>query len=264
MKQAGMALMQTAITQPAMLTGGVAVWRVWHELGGQEPDYLAGHSLGEFTALVAAGSLQFDAAVKLVAARGRFMPEAVVDDGAMAAIIGLPDEQVDEICRQAAAEQGAYVAPANYNAPGQVVIAGYRQPLEAAAAAAKSAGARMVKMLPVSVPSHSELMQPASARLTPLLAETEFIRPRIPVMHSVDAATHPDPQDIRDLLSQQMHLPVRWTDTILTLSELGVTHFAECGPGKVLAGLIKRIARSGKTAIWQNTEELRSSVMDLA
>lgn len=254
-------LNQTEITQPALVTAGVAVWRLWRELGGVLPDYMAGHSLGEYTALVCAGSLDFAAALKLVAARGRFMQEAVPPGtGAMAAVIGLDDEKVRAACDAVSAT--GLVAAANYNAPGQVVIAGEQAAVIAAGEAAKAAGARKIMPLPVSVPSHCELMRPAAERLTPLLAATEFSAPQVPVLHNVDLAQREEPEAIRRALVEQLYQPVLWTGTIEKLSASGVERFAECGPGKVLAGLIKRINRDAQVVCWQDQEALSASLAE--
>lgn len=256
-------LNQTEITQPAVLTAGVAVWRVWQSLGGRRPEYMAGHSLGEYTALVCAGSLAFQDAVKLVAARGRFMQQAVPSGvGAMAAIIGLGDDQVAAACE--ASQALGVVSAANYNAPGQVVIAGEKEAVAAAGEAAKAAGARKVMPLAVSVPSHCQLMLSAAEQLGPLLADTEFNTPQIPVLHNVDAARRQDAESIRTALSDQLHQPVQWTATVQALAEAGVNHFAECGPGKVLAGLIKRIERRARVDCWQDPDILRDSLTALA
>lgn len=252
-------LNQTEVTQPAVLTGGVAVWRVYRELGGAMPAFMAGHSLGEYSALVCAGSLAFTDAVKLVAARGRFMQAAVpTGTGAMAAVIGLEDEQVAEACKQVG-EQGL-VSPANYNAPGQVVIAGESAAVNAAGEAAKALGARKVMPLAVSVPSHCALMKPAAEQLAPLLQATALTAPEVPVLHNVDAAARNDADAIRQALTEQLYQPVRWTQTVQQLLASNVEQLAECGPGKVLAGLIKRIHRRAAVACWQDAAALRDSV----
>ncbi len=237
------ALDRTENTQPAMLTADVAVWRVWQAQGGPAPAWLAGHSLGEYGALVAAGSLAFADAVRLVAERGRLMQAAVPEGaGAMAAILGLDDPVVAEVCAGIdAADQ--VVEPVNFNAPGQVVIAGDRAAVEAAVTAAKAAGARRALLLPVSVPSHCRLMQPAAERFAAALEATAFTSPRIPVLHNADVATHAEPEAIRAALQQQLYRPVRWVDTIRRMATEGVTRLVEAGPGKVLAGLNRRIDR---------------------
>ena len=235
-------LNRTEHTQPAMLAAGVASWRVWRALGGPMPDRLAGHSLGEYTALVAAGSLAFADAIGLVAERGRLMQSAVPgDSGAMAAVLGMEDEALEQICADQA--QSEVVSCANYNAPGQVVIAGHRTAVERVCEAAKAAGARRALPLAVSVPSHCTLMEPAAEQLASSLAATAITKPAVPVLHNVDVACHDAPDAIRQVLAQQLYQPVRWTRTVQTLASSGVRAFAECGPGKVLAGLNRRIDR---------------------
>lgn len=235
-------LNSTEITQPALLAAGVAVWRVWCERGGPRPAVLAGHSLGEYTALVCAGALSFSDGVELVAARGRLMQEAVPEgEGAMAAILGLDDARIVEICKEAAGE--GTVSPANYNAPGQVVVAGHRAAVQQAVARAKDAGAKRAMELAVSVPSHCALMQPAAERLAERLTETELRTPAPAVLHNVDVSEHSEAPAIREALTRQLTSPVRWTETIQALAARGITRLGEVGPGKVLAGLNRRIAR---------------------
>lgn len=232
----------TEFTQPAMLVAGVATWRLWHRQGGPAPAWVAGHSLGEFTALVCAEALELAAAVKLVAFRGRTMQAAVPEGtGAMAAILGLEDGQVEAACREAA--QGGVVEPVNFNSPAQVVIAGQTEAVKRAMEAARTRGAKRAVLLPVSVPSHSSLMLPAAHRLEEQLAGVQIKCPRIAYLSAVDAARHQDPEDIRQLLARQLALPVRWTDTVRALSAAGVSHILECGPGKVLTGLNRRIEK---------------------
>ncbi len=236
-------LNRTDHTQPAMLAAEVAVWRVWRQCGGAVPGVMAGHSLGEYTALVCAGALDFATAVRLVAERGRFMQEAVPEgSGAMAAVLGLDDETVRELCRREAG--GEVLEAVNFNAPGQVVVAGHHTAVERLMAAAKAAGAKRVVRLPVSVPSHCRLMQPAAERMAALLAEAEIRAPEIPVLNNVDVAVEEDPQRIREALVRQLYSPVRWVETIRAMAARGVTRVVECGPGKVLAGLNRRIERS--------------------
>ncbi len=231
---------RTDITQPAMLAAGVAVWRVWNQAGGPAPAWMAGHSLGEFTALVCAGTLGFADAVALVAQRGRFMQEAVpAGAGAMAAILGLADDQVVAVCAQAA--QGGILEPVNFNSPGQVVIAGESAAVERGIAAAKAAGAKRAVLLPVSVPSHCALMRPAAERLAVALAAIPLAAPRIPVLHNVTVDAVADPAAIRDRLVRQLYSPVRWVETVRCLADQGVELLLEAGPGKVLTGLTKRI-----------------------
>lgn len=238
-------LNQTAVTQPAMLSAGVAVWRVWQESGGPTPVILAGHSLGEYTALVCADSLGFSDAVKLVADRGRFMQEAVpAGSGAMAAILGLDDAQVVAACEQAAS--GQIVAAVNFNSIGQVVIAGEKSAVERAIEAANEAGAKRAVLLPVSVPSHCDLMRPAAERLAQRLEEVTLQSPAIPVINNVNVATPSDTDSIRDALVQQLYNPVHWVGTVQHMASMGITQMVECGPGKVLVGLTKRVTRDIK------------------
>ncbi|HET6802830.1 MAG: ACP S-malonyltransferase [Betaproteobacteria bacterium] len=234
------ALNLTRNTQPVMLTAGVAVWRAWQAQGGATPAFVAGHSLGEYAALVAAGALQFADAVPLVRFRAEAMQEAVAAGvGAMAAIMGADDAAVIDACRDAA--QGEVVEPVNFNAPGQLVIAGNRAAVERAMAGAKARGAKRALMLPVSAPFHSSLLKPAAERLALRLAHVDVKAPTIPVIHNVDVATHDTPEAIRAALAAQAASPVRWTETIRVLAAKGVTQIVECGPGKVLAGLTRRI-----------------------
>lgn len=235
------ALNATVNTQPVMLTAGYAVYRALLAAGGPEPAMVAGHSLGEYTALTAAGVLAFRDAVPLVRFRAQAMQEAVpIGSGAMAAILGLEGEAVRRLCREAA---GAEIVEAvNYNAPNQVVIAGDRAAVERAAAAAKGAGAKRAIMLPVSAPFHSSLLKPAAARLAEYLAQLTLNEPHLPVVNNVDVATVREPAAIKDALARQACSPVRWVETITTMVEAGITHIAECGPGKVLAGVAKRIS----------------------
>jgi [acyl-carrier-protein] S-malonyltransferase len=230
----------TRNTQPVMLTAGVAVWRAWLAANGTAPSFVAGHSLGEYTALVAAGAIDFKDAVPLVRFRAEAMQEAVATGaGAMAAVIGATDAAVAEACREAA--QGQVVEPVNFNAPGQVVIAGDKTAVERAIAAARARGAKRALLLPVSAPFHSSLLKPAAERLALHLAHVEIRPPSIPVVHNVDVQTHATPDEIRTALAQQAASPVRWTETVQALVALGVTDVVECGPGKVLAGLARRI-----------------------
>ncbi len=235
-------LNQTHITQPAMLAAGVATWRVWKAEGGTDPAMMAGHSLGEYSALVCAGSLDYEEAVSLVADRGRFMQEAVpAGTGAMAAILGLDDDKVIEVCQQAA--QGKVVSAVNFNSPGQVVVAGHSDAVERAVELAKDAGAKRAMLLPVSVPSHCELMIPAAERMKERLASVEVKAPAIPVINNADVAAPSEPDAIRDALVRQLHSPVRWVESVRKMIDEGADALIECGPGKVLAGLNKRIER---------------------
>ena len=233
-------LNQTVNTQPAMLAADIAVYRAWRAAGGGAPAVLAGHSLGEYAALVAAGALTFTAAVPLVRFRAQSMQDAVpAGVGAMAAVMGLDDASIADACREAA--QGQVVEPVNFNAPDQIVIAGHREAVERAAAAAKARGAKRAVMLPVSAPFHSLLMKPAAEQLAAYLANVAVDPPTVPVLHNVNASTAPTPDTIRAALAAQAASPVRWVETIRVLVAQGVTHIIECGPGKVLTGLTKRI-----------------------
>jgi [acyl-carrier-protein] S-malonyltransferase len=235
-------LNQTECTQPAMLAAGVATWRLWQEQGGAAPACVAGHSLGEFTALVCAGALEFTPAITLVRERGRLMQTAVpVGGGAMAAILGLDDAAAEAACAEAA--QGEVVEAVNYNAPGQIVIAGQAAAVERAIAAAKARGAKRAVTLPVSVPAHSSLMRAAGARLQERLAALTLRAPQLPYISAVDAAEHHAAEEIRALLVRQLASPVRWSATVLALTARGATVLAECGPGKVLTALNRRIER---------------------
>lgn len=239
-------LNQTQITQPAMLAAGVATWRVWQSRGGAQPRLMAGHSLGEYSALVCAGALDFAAAVELVALRGRYMQEAVpAGQGAMAAILGLEDAQVVAACQHAA--QGEVVAAVNFNSPGQVVIAGQAAAVNRAMEACLAAGAKRALPLPVSVPSHCALMKPAAEQLAQRLHSLNLREPQIPVINNVDVAMPAAAAAIRDALVRQLYNPVRWVETVQRMAGEGVTQLIECGPGKVLTGLNKRIAKEMST-----------------
>jgi [acyl-carrier-protein] S-malonyltransferase len=236
----------TTHTQPAVLAAGVAVWRVWRAVGGGMPSAMAGHSLGEYSALVCAGSLRFEDAVSLVAERGRLMQSAVPEDqGAMAAVLGLDDETVVALCAEAA--QDGVVEAVNFNSPGQVVIAGDADAVERAIERAQQAGAKRALRLAVSVPSHCALMRPAAGALRQRLDEVALQAPAVPVVHNADVAEHADPEAIREVLARQLFSPVRWVETIRRLRDSGVGAVLELGPGRVLAGLNKRIDNSVKT-----------------
>ncbi len=238
---------QTVNTQPLMLAAGVATYRAYLAAGGVKPVAMAGHSLGEYSALVAAGCLNFADAVKLVRKRAELMQSAVPQGvGAMAAILGLDDDVVRQIC--AAAEQGDVCEAVNYNSVGQIVIAGNAAAVERAMAAAKEAGAKRALPLPVSVPSHCRLMEPAAAQLADYLANVELKQPDIRVINNVDVASETDPAKIKDALVRQLYRPVRWTETVNLLANEGVLQSAECSPGKVLAGLAKRIHKDAVCA----------------
>ena len=231
----------TVNTQPIMLTAGVAVWRLWESLGGKTPSVVAGHSLGEYSALVAAGALQLSDAVPLVRLRATAMQEAVpAGTGAMAAILGLDDDGIAAACAEAA--QGEVVEPVNFNAPGQTVIAGHKGAVERACEACKARGAKRAVLLPVSAPFHSSLLKPAADRLAIALADINIATPIIPVINNVDVAIESDPARIKDALVRQAAKPVRWVEIIQKMAASGVATAAECGPGKVLAGLTKRCA----------------------
>lgn len=234
------ALNLTRNTQPVLLTASVALWRAWQAAGGATPAYMAGHSLGEYSALVAAGALAFRDAVPLVRFRAEAMQDAVAPGaGAMAAVIGGDDEAIAAACAEAA--QGDVVEPVNFNGPGQVVIAGHRGAVERAMAAAKARGAKRALLLPVSAPFHSSLLAPAAERLAQRLAAVDVAAPSIPVVHNVDVQTHASASEIRDALARQAASPVRWTETIRWLVAHGATEVVECGPGRVLSGLARRI-----------------------
>ena len=233
----------TECTQPAMLAAGVAVWRVWVEQGGRAADAMAGHSLGEYSALVCADAVAFTDAVALVAARGRFMQEAVPSgQGAVAAVLGLDDDAIETACR--AAEQGDVVRPVNFNAPGQVVLAGHAEAVARAIGLAREAGARRAVLLPLSVPVHSPLMRPAADRFRSRIEEVGFSTPAVPVIANIGVEPHGDPVSIRDRLVRQLFSPVLWAATVRRLAESGIEEVVEPGPGRVLAGLNRRIDRS--------------------
>ncbi len=233
-------LNQTVNTQPAMLAAGVAVYRLWQSQGGSAPAMMAGHSLGEYTALVCAGALKFADAVRLVRLRAAAMQAAVPEGvGAMAAVLGLDDDAVRAVCAEAA--QGEVLEAVNFNSPGQVVIAGNKTAVERGCVLAKEKGAKRALPLPVSVPSHCALMRPAAEKLRAALAEVDVQAPSVTVLHNADVAAHAAPDAIRDALARQLYSPVRWVETVQAFSAQGIQLVAECGPGKVLAGLNKRI-----------------------
>ena len=238
-------LAQTVNTQPLMLTAAIAAYRLWLEKGGRQPAVVAGHSLGEYSALVAAGVIDFKDAVPLVRLRASAMQEAVpVGTGAMAAILNLDDDKIREACAEAEAEvgEGQVVQPVNFNGPGQTVIAGSKAAVERACEGCKARGAKRAVLLPVSAPFHSSLIRPAADKLGARLAELDFKVPAIPVINNVDVAIETDPPKIKDALVRQAYSPVRWVETVQKIAAMGVTDVAECGPGKVLAGLVKRCA----------------------
>jgi [acyl-carrier-protein] S-malonyltransferase len=255
------ALSQTVNTQPLMLTAGVATWRAWLSVNGMRPIYFAGHSLGEFSALVAAEALSFSDAVPLVRFRAEAMQGAVpTGRGGIAAILGLDDAAVMAACLEAA--QGEVVEPANYNSPGQLVISGTRTAVERAIEAAKAKGAKRAVMLPMSVPAHSSLMRPAAERLRDCIAKVAMSAPRTPVIQNVDVKDYSDPVAIKDALVRQLYSPVRWIETIKALADSGVKQVVECGPGKVLAGLNKRI--DGRIQALAITDQASIEAMKLA
>ncbi|MBP8099995.1 MAG: ACP S-malonyltransferase [Acinetobacter sp.] len=239
--QSGEGLNQTEFTQPVLLTASIALWRVWLELGGVAPKYLAGHSLGEYSALVAAGSLSLGDAVKLVNLRGKLMQDAVPQGaGAMAAILGLDDAKVVELCQQVTAQENGSVEAANYNAQGQVVIAGATAAVEAVMSLAKENGGKAIS-LPVSVPSHCSMMKPAAEKFAEALAQTDIQLPKIPVIQNVSAQAATDVDTLRQALTAQLYESVQWTKTMQLLQDQGISYIAECGPGNVLANLAKRL-----------------------
>jgi [acyl-carrier-protein] S-malonyltransferase len=250
---------ETVVTQPAMMSAGVAAWRVWQKSGGAQPALVAGHSLGEYTALVCAGAIEFAGAVNLVQRRAELMQQAVpAGEGAMAAILGLDNETVLSVCRDA--EEGQVVQAVNFNSPGQVVIAGARPAVERAAELAKNAGARRALLLSVSVPAHCELMQPAAEKLAEALAAAELAVPSIPVIGNTDAVIYESVEQIRDGLRRQLFNPVRWAETIELMIASGATKIIECGPGKVLAGLTRRIDKSVSSACIDSPAALESAL----
>jgi len=256
------ALNQTACTQPAMLAAGVATWRCWQAKSDMIPALMAGHSLGEYSALVCAGAIGFTDAVALVEKRGEYMQSAVPEGvGAMAAILGLEDAQVEAVCAEAA--QGEVVSAVNFNSPGQVVIAGHAAAVERAMGLAKAAGAKRALALPVSVPSHCSLMKPAAEQLAEQLAGIALQTPSIPVIHNVDAMPHAEPDAIREALAAQLYRPVRWVECVRAMHAQGVNTLVEAGPGKVLAGLTKRIEKSMSAIPLQTTDDLDKAVASI-
>jgi len=250
-------LNQTHNTQPAMLAAGVALWRIWNAKSDVKPAFMAGHSLGEYTALVCSGVLAFDDAIALVAQRGKLMQEAVpAGVGAMAAILGLADEQVIQVCADAA--QTEVCSAVNFNSTGQVVIAGHNDAVERAMVAAKEAGAKRAVKLPVSVPSHCALMEGAAEKLAEKMQSITFSEPNVVLLHNVDVAPHTQADEIRQVVKQQLFQPVRWVDTINALVDQGATTVVEMGPGKVLMGLNKRIVKSVEHFTVNNPDTLNT------
>jgi [acyl-carrier-protein] S-malonyltransferase len=255
------ALNLTETTQPVLLASSVALWRAWQAEGGVQPGMMAGHSLGEFSALVCAGALGFADALNLVRQRGQFMQTAVpVGEGAMAAIIGLDDDTINSTC----ASVDGIVAAVNFNSPGQVVIAGHTGAVDAAIEALKAAGAKRAMPLPVSAPFHTELMRPAGERLAEVLAKVAISSPEIPVVHNVHAQTESDPETIRALLVEQIYSPVLWTGCVQAMAADGVSRLVECGPGKVLSGLCRRIDKSLQSFSLEEPDDLAATREALA
>lgn len=255
-------LNQTHNTQPAMLAAGFAVWNIWCKHSQVRPAWMAGHSLGEYTALVCSEAISFEDGIKLVAARGVLMQEAVpAGVGAMAAVLGLDDHQVVKVCADAA--ENEIVSAVNFNSPGQVVIAGNAAAVERAIAAAKDAGAKRAVLLPVSVPSHCQLMEPAAQKLDLQLQNTAIETPKMTLIHNVDVASHSAPEVIRNALKEQLYKPVRWADSVKFMHDQGVTCFVECGPGKVLVGLNKRIAKDAEHLSIYDTDTLNTVLEQL-
>ncbi len=252
-------LNQTACTQPAMLTAGVATWRCWQQRSDRVPAMMAGHSLGEYTALVCAGAMDFRDAVGLVEKRGQYMQSAVPEGvGAMAAILGLDDAAVQSACAQAAGDE--VVSAVNFNSPGQVVIAGHAAAVQRAMELAKQAGARRALPLPVSVPSHCSLMKPAAEQFATQLAATAISSPTVTVLHNADVASHRDPDAIRAALAAQLYQPVRWVEIIRAMQAAGIGCVVEAGPGKVLAGLNQRIEKTMTAVAVQTTADLEKAL----
>ena len=236
-------LHRTEYTQPALLAASVAMWRLWDSVGGAQPAQLAGHSLGEYSALVAAGALSLHDAARIVRVRGQLMQAASPEgEGAMAAVIGAEDAVVEQVCSEVSGSH--VVVPANYNSPGQIVIGGHADAVDKALAALAEQGVRKAVKLAVSVPSHTPLMREAANQLGEALGGVDWDLPKIPVTQNVDAVVHQSPEAIRDALVRQLYLPVRWTQCVQAMAGNGATHFVECGPGKVLSGLMRRIDKS--------------------
>ncbi len=253
---------QTEFTQPALLAAGVAVWRAWQQHDGAAPAVLAGHSLGEYTALVASGALSLGDGAKLVRLRGQLMQGAApAGTGAMAAVIGAEDALVAEVCRDAS-EDGSVVVPANFNSPGQIVIGGHAAAVDRAIALLGERGVRKVVKLAVSVPSHTPLMREAADRLAESMAAVAWHAPSLPVVQNVDATVHESVDAIRDALVRQLYLPVQWTRCVEALSARGVTRITECGPGKVLTGLVKRIDKSIETRALAAPDDFDAALAD--
>ncbi len=258
------ALALTENTQPVMLLSGVAIYRAWVEAGGQIPELMAGHSLGEYTSLVCANSLDFAKAIPLVRFRAKVMQEAVpIGSGSMAAMIGLSDEVVKNLCLEVSQKTGFLVEPVNFNAPSQVVVAGHTQAIDHIISLAKPAGAKLATKLPVSAPFHSSLLMPVAAQLEQYLLNIQLATPAVKVINNVDVMIEEDPQKIKNALIRQAYSPVRWVETIEKMANLGVTHIVECGPGRVLAGLVKRIAPQIKILGISSPETIQNVLLEL-
>lgn len=258
------AINQTINTQPLLLTAGYATYLSYLEQGGKVPSIMAGHSLGEWTALVANGVIDFADALRLVKLRAAAMQECVVEgSGAMAAVVGLADDKVIDVCTQIAKELGLVVSGVNFNSPGQVVIAGDKAAVEQASVVLKDSGARMVKMLPVSVPSHCSLMQKAADKLAEALKDVKFNSPKIPVLHNFNTKNYTDTKLIKEALIKQLYMPVLWTNTINKIVGEGITKIVECGPGKVLSGLNKRINPNIVSYTLHNKEDIALALNEL-
>ncbi|MCC3717685.1 ACP S-malonyltransferase [Rouxiella badensis] len=252
-------LNKTWQTQPALLAASVAIWRVWQQEKGAEPAYMAGHSLGEYSALVCAGVLDFKQAISLVELRGKLMQEAVPEGtGAMSAIIGLDNESIAKACE--ASSQGEVVSPVNFNSPGQVVIAGNKAAVERANEACKAAGAKRALPLPVSVPSHCALMKPAADKLAIALDQVSFSQPQYPVVNNVDVKVETSAEEIRSALIRQLYSPVRWAESVEFIAQQGVEQLVEVGPGKVLTGLTKRIVDTLTAVAVNDTASLSAAI----
>lgn len=255
----------TVNTQPVMLTAGIAVYRAWTSLGGAKPAIIAGHSLGEYTALVAAEALSFADALALVRYRAQAMQQAVPEGtGGMAAILGLDDAIIETICHEITTQSnGQSLEPANFNSPGQIVIAGHIHAIQQGIELAKARGAKRAIMLPVSIPSHCSLMKPAAEHMKQQLEKITLQSPHLPILHNADVKSHSDPATIKDILVQQLVKPVRWVDTIRAFAVAGVTHVVECGPGKVLAGLNKRIDQNLQQLSLADSEAIKQAANQL-
>lgn len=252
----------TTNTQPLMLMSGVAVYRAWKNLGGENPAFIAGHSLGEYTALVVSGVMTFKDALSIVRLRGKVMQQAIPEGkGGMAAILGLDDTTIKNVCNEIIEEaDGESLEPANFNSPRQIVIAGHKNAVLRGMELAKEKGAKMTVLLPMSVPSHCSLMNPAAERMQQLLEKIELHSPEIPIIHNADVKQHRNTANIKSILVKQLCMPVRWTETIKSFLNEGVTHVAECGPGKVLTGLNKRIDKNLQNIALADTDALHKAI----